>query len=552
MCRTNGNPDNHDNNGHKKFHIYVLEPDKTSTVADGVFECTYGTALVQQATSLLPEKVVMLVGATGTGKSTLINRLVNHIFGVKYTDNFRFQLIVEQGLSQTVSQTKCITKYIIYKSNLLYKLVIIDTPGLGDTGGEKEDEKNISRIKNLFESNTIQSIDAICFVSSYNDQRLTSYLSYILYKVVMIFGVNVYENFFVMATFCDSVYDKNNCIKPAPTLITFQAADIPFKNSFPFNNKDIFMEPVDKSHKTLNYSYWKTSSISFALFFHELDQTLPVSLTTSRDILIKQHNILHAQLPDFVRKLKNSVHMIDECLEDLNAIKSDIENSMNPGFTYKVTVEKEVMEDIDEPDVYCSRCEKCDRVCHYPCTIGKDGNLWWCKTISWFNLQFRMHCIVCEDKCSWKDHKCYKQRPVRRTVEEVRTNDYLKQKYLSEPGDTSGDLRKSCEEKMVSVYGALLKDLESIQQCIDFISNKCLSKVSTTPEKNISNTTLEKYISDIIQKEREDREDGFIKRITVLENLITSMKKADIYEDFKKASNEEKVQLAKQCFKGIC
>ena len=38
------------------------------------------------------EKVLMLVGATGAGKTTLINGMVIYIYGVQWADDFRCQL----------------------------------------------------------------------------------------------------------------------------------------------------------------------------------------------------------------------------------------------------------------------------------------------------------------------------------------------------------------------------------------------------------------------------------------------------------------------------
>jgi len=45
----------------------------------------------------------MVVGKTGSGKSTLINATVNHILGVKFEDIFCFKLINETQKPETES-----------------------------------------------------------------------------------------------------------------------------------------------------------------------------------------------------------------------------------------------------------------------------------------------------------------------------------------------------------------------------------------------------------------------------------------------------------------
>ena len=39
------------------------------------------------------EKTILLVGATGSGKSTLVDGIVNYIMGVAFDDPFRFTLV---------------------------------------------------------------------------------------------------------------------------------------------------------------------------------------------------------------------------------------------------------------------------------------------------------------------------------------------------------------------------------------------------------------------------------------------------------------------------
>ena len=87
----------------------------------------------------------MVVGGTGVGKTTLINRMINYIFGVNYSDPFRFKLIEETKLSTIQSQTTDIHKYSIHHKLFPYKLSIIDTPGIYSTIGKKEDKKQLKK-----------------------------------------------------------------------------------------------------------------------------------------------------------------------------------------------------------------------------------------------------------------------------------------------------------------------------------------------------------------------------------------------------------------------
>ena len=91
-------------------------------------------------------KVIILMGATGCGKSTLINGMVNYILGVQWGDPFRFKCVREDetiAKNQAHSQTSSVTAYTLRHHQGMavpYSITIIDTPGYGDTRGIARDK----------------------------------------------------------------------------------------------------------------------------------------------------------------------------------------------------------------------------------------------------------------------------------------------------------------------------------------------------------------------------------------------------------------------------
>ena len=64
------------------------------------------------------EKTIMLVGATGSGKSTLVDGIINYIMGVNFEDPFRFKMVVlekeERKTGNQVSTTCIILLYFVF------------------------------------------------------------------------------------------------------------------------------------------------------------------------------------------------------------------------------------------------------------------------------------------------------------------------------------------------------------------------------------------------------------------------------------------------------
>ncbi|CAL8316823.1 unnamed protein product [Gadus morhua 'NCC'] len=111
-----------------------------------------------------------MVEIEGSGKSTLINGMINYILGIDWKDSFRFKLINEdQSKSQAESQTSKVTTYKINHQDgfkVPYSLTLVDTPGFGDTRGIESDKAITEQIRSLFTSaKGVLEIDAICFVT---------------------------------------------------------------------------------------------------------------------------------------------------------------------------------------------------------------------------------------------------------------------------------------------------------------------------------------------------------------------------------------------------
>ena len=150
-------------------------------------------------------KTVIMVGISGSGKSLMINNLINFIYGVEYDNDFRFKLILEdQEKSEreregTTAMTSWVTSYDLKWQEgfpIDFNLTLIDTPGFADDKGVDYDELIVERIKSMFNSNSAlpnQKLDAIGFVIPASTTRLTAEQKYVFDQVLNIFGKDLAE-----------------------------------------------------------------------------------------------------------------------------------------------------------------------------------------------------------------------------------------------------------------------------------------------------------------------------------------------------------------------
>ena len=314
--------------------IYVLDmtPDKSRKKLSVIEKYTFGPKPKRRITN----RVLVIVGATGAGKTTLINGMINYIFGVRWEDTFRFKMVVENAVTQAESVTQKITAYTIYHqegSPLNFSLTIVDTPGFGDTKGLERDKKIISQIFSLSPSEGgVDHLDAIGFVMQAYLARLTPTQRYIFDSILSVFGKNVGSNIFMMITFADGN-------KP-PVVDAIKAANIPYRKIFKFSNFSIFPRSEQTHQDAFDSSgeedeggdfsrmFWDMGMKSFENFFTRFRVVEPQSLQLTNEVLQERQrlettiNSLQPQINERLAKieelrreeqiLKEHIHSVDE------------------------------------------------------------------------------------------------------------------------------------------------------------------------------------------------------------------------------------------------
>ncbi|OWA53985.1 hypothetical protein BV898_18408 [Hypsibius exemplaris] len=348
-------------------------------------------------------KSILIMGETGTGKSTLINSMANFFYGVDYEDHFRFELIGEKPLqSQAQSVTTWITVYVLYragnKRGVGESLTIIDTPGLNDT--MQRDEEITDQLSNFLlnpdtdkksDGVALSTLSAIGIAISAPSCRVTPEKLHVFDKVFSLFGRDLKENLFWLVTHSDTENPE--------VVRTIAQGKWPSKRCFILNNAYLLTPPVSELSKPL----WDMNAAGMELFFKTVRSMEPVRLDSTKELLRERENLKTL--------VKGLLPQITKCLEQQNQrcdllAKLDAIDSQSDSDGLKVPHREFVTKLIspsDEQGVFGLICTECQKNCHVECTdymIRIGWSRWFCTAITVAGF-----CRVCPGKCYWTRHK---------------------------------------------------------------------------------------------------------------------------------------------------
>ena len=491
-----------------QLHISKVFEDDTFT------RCAVGSrSLKLDPLTMASERVLILVGATGTGKTTLINGIANYIFGTKWEDNFRLTVVhKESPLSQAFGQTRQITAYtfpVQEGAPLPYTLTVIDTPGFGDSDGVKHDRYIIEQVNDFFSSKPpkgITLLHGIGFVVKASDGRLTPMQEYIFSSILGMFGKDVEENIYIIFTFCDA--------EEPQVLHALKEAGIPHQgNGFKFNNSALFADKAVRSKNEdddsdddfaidFNSLNFKMGMKNFKHFFKQFEKAEPKSLRMTKEVL-EERKRLEILIQGLQEQIASGIGKIAELQEEEKVLaehKANVE--ANENFTYTVTAEKKEMKKTKER---VTNCISCQFTCHKGCVYNKDKK--YCRVMK------KNRCTVCPGKCDVSLHinQPYYYESVQ--TEEKRTYFELKQRYHAYHAKVG---------ESEAVVSSLNHDLKEVKRDVDAKIKDAHETLRNLEEiaLNPDSLTESDYIELCIEAEKRNAKPGWMERINHFRSIL--------------------------------
>lgn len=414
-----------------------------------------------------PTKTILIVGEIGTGKTTVINTMVNYLLGVKLEDRVWFE-ISEEDKNRAESQTCAITVYELFLETSPLNLRVIDTPGYG--AGIKHNEQFAYNLHALFRSEDgIDEINAVGLVVKSTKNCHTDFQLDIFDAIHALFGKDIDKHIMVFVTHSDGLSASNVITALIKAKVPCAKDDNGKLLHFKFNNHQ--SEHPEEGREELYKDYWNLGEESMDNFFRTLNDMESIEVKMIKMIPTKRFRLV-----TYINNLQSAIKMKELKESQLQQIQTSFEEA-----TFEVDEPYKDKVPIKVPWWHFNKgamcCSICKENCHYP-------NCWLVKNLSNCEVVKNNRCTVCTNRCPVCFHVKERFIYLPKTEKVTKTADELKQQYKKKE-DIEEELRKTKAKKS--------KLLEVAYQCIKELSEKVLKKYA------FSNIDLDFFIEKMTE-----------------------------------------------------
>lgn len=482
---------------------------------------TYG----QKDTST-KNKVILMVGETGSGKTTIINTMITYLLGLKFEDEEFYQITEEEDddIEESITQTTDVAVYEVFVKDNPTSLTLIDTPGYGNTDGYGKDRDISENLIRLFsDEDGIHYVDAVCFVMKASQNRLSDKQLYIFHSVLSIFGGDIENNMVFVFTHSDGWRPTNalNVIKKAQVHCRKDAKKQPVY--FLFNNQQ--KEIRHERNLCVLKSAWELGEVSMNEFLTLLETMNRKSVQMTLDVL-KERRQLETSVSDLRAQIKEEELKTKEVTQIQSAFKK-WSDRVKKCENFEFTVDRIVKEKVStENEWLWNKSQTCCTVCEENCHV----NCWRESHPSNCEVMKKEHCTVCTGKCHYRRHirenRTYKVKTktvimsfkeLEKEYERTGEKNSFDQKIYDHITMEHEQSMKQCESK-AEKQEKLISDLEMIKNVKSglladiYMSIMGLPKIALKPDSAF----MLQHLDFLIPRLREEGKEEWIK---ILEDL---------------------------------
>ncbi|XP_037804149.1 uncharacterized protein LOC119598576 [Penaeus monodon] len=407
-------------------------------------------------------KKVLLLGETGNGKTHFCNAFVNRVFGVGLGDDVRLQLqdqMDEAGKSSTQSQTEYTTAYVIYRQDGMpygHNYMVIDTAGVGDTGGRLQEESNERHFRRcLAEHAWVRELSSVGLVWKASDHRYDERKRAVLGKVKGLLGHDAKPITDILVTFStDGSRDAFDIMREA---------GVGYHGEFLFDNAPLYKSwPQNEMRRKMLEIEWEVMEESLHAFVEAVSRRKAVELNVTVRLIRSQFELedTRAELQALCQQEDEFRQTIEEHERKLRRLEGK-ESEVDWDEVQALDSSREEL--VLQNGKHCHYCPECNKVCVPLCStdpanertgdvVGEAANAGSTRVICSFFIDGSRNCPECDHHQI--DHE-FRSRILVKDATFGQKLELVRKAQYERVMDQKADIRAEIE-----AYDAQLKEVE--------------------------------------------------------------------------------------------